>query len=51
MELMDLVDICKQVNELTSKYPNLSKEEVEELGDLCSNLSIECEHVLLDWDE
>jgi hypothetical protein len=50
MELMDLSDIFKRVNELTSKFPNLTKEEVEELGDLCSNLNIECEHVLLNWD-
>jgi hypothetical protein len=51
MEISDLLDICKRVNELTSKHPNLNKEEIEELGGLCSNLSIECEHVLLDWDE
>jgi len=51
MELEDLRDICKRVNELTSKYPNLTKEDVIELGDLCDNLNIECEHVVLNWDE
>lgn len=51
MELEDLQEICKRVNELTSKYPNLTKEEVIELGDLCDNLNIECEHVVLNWDE
>lgn len=46
---MDLSEVCKRINELTNKFPNLNKEEVVELRDLCGNLRNECEDALYDW--
>lgn len=39
---MNLKQIFKRVNELTGKYPNLNKEELEELKVLANDLSVDC---------
>lgn len=46
---MELEQVFKRVNELTGKYPNLTKEEVKELKDLTRGLSVECSNILYDW--
>lgn len=48
---MELDELFKRVNELTLKFPNLTKDEVKELRTLARNLSCECDNALYDWRE
>lgn len=45
---MNLEEMCKRVSELTSKFPNLNKEEIKELRVLGNNISAECADILYD---
>ena len=47
---MELKDVFKRVNELTGKYPNLTKDEVKELQELSKGLSHECSEILYSWN-
>ena len=46
---MDIEQVFKRVNELTGKFPNLTKEDFKELKLLTRNLSAECADILYDW--
>lgn len=46
---MELFEAFKRVNELTGKFPNLTKEELQELKILSRNLSVDCADILYDW--
>lgn len=48
---MELKDVFKRVNELTGKYPNLTKDEVKELRELLKGLSCECSEILYGWNK
>lgn len=45
---MEMGELFNRVNELTSKYPHLNKEEITELQKLSKTLSAECGNALYD---
>ncbi|HZG82043.1 MAG TPA: hypothetical protein VEZ13_14835 [Brevibacillus sp.] len=45
---MEMAELFKRVQDLTSKYPHLSKEEIAELRVLGGRISAECANVLYD---
>lgn len=46
---MERTELFTKVNELTGKYPNLSKDETKELIQLTEHLSIECSIIVYNW--
>lgn len=45
---MELAELFKRVNELTCKYPKLSKAEIYELKRLSKTISAECSNAIYD---
>lgn len=48
---MNLTELFLKVNSLTGKFPQLTREEIEELKRLSIMLSKECDNALYDWDK
>lgn len=53
LEIIELKDLFKRVSEITSKYPNITNDELYELKPLADRLHRECSDAIYDieWHE